>query len=100
MIDIDILNEWGYKIIGCGYSVHSNLGPGLLESTYQASLEYELVKNGFKVHREKPLPVQYDNQILEIGYHIDLLVNDEIVLEIKSVEAVADIHFRPVNDVS
>lgn len=89
MIDI---NELTYKIIGCIYTVHSKLGPGLLESTYEVCLEYELLKEGLIVERQKALPVIYDEIKMEAGYRIDLLVNNQIILELKSVDEIAPIH--------
>jgi GxxExxY protein len=86
------LNDLSYKIIGCVYKVHSELGPGLLESTYEVCLEYELLKAGLTVERQKPLPVIYDSVKLDAGYRIDLLVNNQVVLEIKSVDEIAPIH--------
>lgn len=86
------LNDLTYKIIGCTYKVHSELGPGLLESTYEVCLEYEMIKAGLTVERQKPLPVIYDQIKLEAGYRIDLLVNYQIVLEIKSIDSIAPIH--------
>ncbi|MBE0641788.1 MAG: GxxExxY protein [Bacteroidales bacterium] len=86
------LNDLSYKIIGCVYTVHSELGPGLLESTYEACLEHELIKSGLFVERQKQLPVVYDGLTLEVGYRIDLLVNNQIILELKSIDEIAPIH--------
>lgn len=86
------INDITYAIIGCAYNVHSRLGPGLLESTYEVCLAYELVKKNFQVETQKALPVIYDEIILDAGYRIDILVNDRVIVEIKSVEAIADIH--------
>ncbi|WP_154855904.1 GxxExxY protein [Cyclobacterium xiamenense] len=86
------LNDLTYKIIGCVYNVHSELGPGLLESTYEICLEYELLKLGLTVERQKPLPVSYDGIQLDAGYRIDLLVNGLVIIELKSVEELAPIH--------
>lgn len=86
------LNKLSYKIIGLVYKVHSELGPGLLESTYEICLEYELIKTGLKVERQKALPVIYDEMKLEEGYRIDLLVENSIILELKSVDDIAPIH--------
>lgn len=86
------INDISYKIIGCAYSVHSEIGPGLLESTYETCLEYELLEKGLKVEKQKPLPVIYKNIKLNAGYRIDLLVEDKVVVEIKSCEAIAPIH--------
>lgn len=90
------LNELTYKIIGCAYKVHSRLGPGLLESTYEVCLEYELMKNGFEVARQVALPVIYDEVKLEAGYRIDIIVNSNVILEIKSVDCLAPIHTAQV----
>ena len=76
----DYLNKITYDIIGCSYKIHSALGPGLLESTYQACLAYELNKSGYRVSVQKPLPVIYDEVKLDVGYRIDLLVNDAWLL--------------------
>ncbi len=86
------INDLTYEIIGCAYKVHSNLGPGLLESTYEVCLEYELVKKGFEVARQIALPVIYEDIKLDAGYRIDLIVNKTVIIEIKSVDALAPIH--------
>lgn len=86
------LNKISYDIIGCSYKVHSRLGPGLLESTYQVCLEYELKKIGYIVEVEKALPVIYDDIKLDAGYRIDLMVMNRVIVELKSVEAINDIH--------
>lgn len=72
--------------------VHSALGPGLLESAYEACLEFELKRSGMKVERQKALPVIYDCVSVDCGYRIDLLVEDHVVLELKAVDAIAPIH--------
>ena len=90
------LNDLTYKIIGCAYKVHSELGPGLLESTYEVCLEYELRKNGLEVAKQIALPVIYDEIKLEAGYRIDLIVNNEVIIEIKSVDGLAPIHTAQV----
>jgi GxxExxY protein len=86
------LNELSYQIIGCIYKVHSELGPGLLESTYEVCLAYELSEAGLYVDRQCPLPVIYKEIKLDAGYRIDMIVNRKIILEIKSVEQTAPIH--------
>ena len=86
------LNDLTYKIIGCAYNVHSELGPGLLESTYEVCLEYELLQAGLKVERQKALPVVYRDIKLDAGYRIDLLVENKIILELKSVDELAPVH--------
>ena len=86
------INKITEVIIGCAIEVHKQLGPGLLESTYEACLYYELVKAGINVQRQVPMPLIYKEVHLEHGYRIDLLVENCIVLEIKMVEAIADVH--------
>ncbi len=89
---MEALNQITYEIIGAAYKVHTELGPGLLESTYEVCLEYELLKRDFKVERQKALPVIYDGIHLEAGYRIDLLVEDVVVIELKAVDEVAPVH--------
>ncbi len=86
------INELSYKIIGCAYEVHKNLGPGLLESTYESCLCYELAKQGIKFEKQKELSINYKDIVLSNGYRIDILVEDTIVIELKSVEALLPIH--------
>lgn len=86
------LNSLSYEIIGAAYHVHSELGPGLLESTYEVCLEYELIKRGFNVERQKTLPINYDGIKLDAAYKIDLLVEDSIIIELKAVAQIEPIH--------
>ena len=86
------INLLSYEIIGAAYHVHTELGPGLLESTYEVCLEYELIKRGFKVERQKVLPVNYDGKLIDAAYRIDLLVEDSILLELKAVAEIEPIH--------
>ncbi len=86
-------DELSHKIIGCAIKVHTSLGPGLLESAYQECLYYSLQKAGLNVVKEKAMPLIYEEVKLDIGYRIDLLVENKVVIEIKSVEALNDIHF-------
>jgi GxxExxY protein len=86
------VNDLTYNIIGCAYKVHSNLGPGLLESTYEVCLKHELIKLGYEVLTQVALPVVYDNVKLDAGYRIDMIVNNSVIIEIKSVDALAPIH--------
>lgn len=88
----EIVNHIGGHVVDSAIAVHSTLGPGLLESTYQACLAYELRKRGVGVSEQVGLPVVYDAQRLEIGYRIDLLVQETVVVEIKAVEGIAPIH--------
>jgi len=92
MIEDDISR----KIIGCAIEVHKQLGPGLLESAYQECLYYELVLAGLNVRKEKPMPVVYKEVKLDHGYRIDLLVEEKVVIEIKTVEALNDVHTAQV----
>ena len=93
---MDKFNKISYDIIGCAYRVHSRLGPGLLESTYQICLEYELKKLGYAVETEKALPVVYDEIKLDTGYRIDLMVNKSVIVELKSVEAINDVQIAQI----
>ncbi|MCY1723316.1 GxxExxY protein [Prolixibacteraceae bacterium Z1-6] len=89
---MEYLNLISYDIIGAAYQVHSSLGPGLLESTYEVCLEHELKKQGLKVIRQLPLPVYYDNIKLDAGYRVDLMVEDCIIVELKAATELAPIH--------
>jgi len=86
------LNEISGKIIDLAMKVHTALGPGLLESTYEACLIHELKKAGLKVLSQVALPVNYDGVTIELGYRIDLLVEDLIIVELKSVEKITPLH--------
>jgi GxxExxY protein len=79
-------------ILDCCFRIHSSLGPGLLESAYEECLNYELSKSGLSVRKQAPLPLIYKEIKLDIGYRVDLLVENKVIIEIKSVEALADIH--------
>lgn len=85
-------NELSNKIIGCAIEVHKSLGPGLLESAYQECLAYKLREIGLSVEKEKAMPLVFEGVQLECGYRIDLLVNNQIVIEVKSVESLNDVH--------
>ncbi len=85
-------NEISQKIIGAAIEVHKQLGPGLLESTYETCLAYELKQLGLDVKQQIALPVVYKEVKLDAGYRIDLLIENKVIVEIKSVEALADIH--------
>ena len=86
------INELTSLIIGKAVEVHRMLGPGLLESAYQECLYYELVNVGLKVEKEKPMPIIYKEIKLDHGYRIDLLIENKIVIEIKTVECFTDVH--------
>ncbi|MBK6273865.1 MAG: GxxExxY protein [Saprospirales bacterium] len=85
-------NELSHIIIGLAIDVHNALGPGLLESAYKECLFYKLSKEGFKVEKEKRMPLVYEDVKLDCGYRIDLLVEEKLVIEIKSVDVLDDIH--------
>ena len=85
-------NKITETIIGAAIEVHRELGPGLLESTYEACLAYELVERGLKVERQKILPVKYHAVFLDCGYRIDLLVENLVIVELKVVERLGAIH--------
>ncbi len=87
-------NETSRIIVDCAYKIHIKLGPGLLESVYEAVLAYELEQRGCKVVRQQAIPVIYETVQLEIGFRADLIVNDNVVVEIKSIEAVSPIHLK------
>ncbi len=89
-------NELSNIIIGCAIEVHKQLGPGLLESAYQECLYYELKNSGLDVIKEKAMPIVYKEVKLDHGYRIDLLVNNKVVIEIKTVECFTDVHTAQV----
>ncbi len=88
--------ELSKEVLDSAYKVHTALGPGLLESAYQACLSFELVNKGLKVEAEKPLPLIYNEVKLDCGYRIDLLVEDRLIIELKSVDELAPIHLSQV----
>lgn len=90
------LNALSYKVIGLAIEVHRQLGPGLLESAYQACLIYELQKAGLKVEKEISLPISYKEIKLDQGYRIDLLIEDKLVIELKTVEDFSSVHFAQI----
>jgi|SRR6056297_263362 len=89
-------NEISKVVLDCAFKVHSQLGPGLLESAYQECLYYEINKSGLFVQKEVSLPLTYEEVQLEIGYRIDLLVEKKFIVEIKSVESLTDVHLAQV----
>jgi GxxExxY protein len=86
------LNELAEAIIGAAIAVHRALGPGLLESAYEACLAFELIQRGLKIEQQKPLPVIYKDVKLDCGYRMDLLVETSVIVEIKAIENIALIH--------
>ena len=89
-------NQLSHKIIGCAMKVHCELGPGLLESSYEACLYYELKHTGLGVIKQMALPLVYNDVKLEVGYRIDLLVENKIIVEVKAVDALNDVHLAQV----
>jgi GxxExxY protein len=89
-------NDISEKIIGCAIQVHRELGPGLLESSYEECLYYELVQSGMLVEKQKPLPLIYKEVKLDCGYRLDLIVENKVVIEVKAVEALNDVHMAQV----
>lgn len=89
-------HEISHAIIKCALKVHSALGPGLLESTYEACLAHELRTAGFNIETQLALPVVYDSVKLDIGYRIDMMVNDLVIVELKSVEEISRVHIAQV----
>lgn len=89
-------NELTEQIIGCAIKVHRALGPGLLESAYEECLYYELNKTGLLIEKQKPLPLVYEEVKLECGYRSDIIVENKVVIEVKSVDSLSDIHLAQV----
>ena len=85
-------NEIAKQVVDVAYKVHTTLGPGLLESVYEAVLAYELDKRGLGVARQWPIPVVYESLQLEVGFRADLIVEEKVIAEIKSVEHIAAVH--------
>jgi len=89
-------NEISYKIRGCIFNVYNTLGPGLLESVYEAALAHELSNLGLKVNTQVPIPVVYNDINLELGFRADIIVENKVIIEIKSVENIAEVHHKQV----
>jgi GxxExxY protein len=95
-MDAEKLNDLSYRIIGAGVEVHRALGPGLLENTYRICMVYELRERQMHVVTEQVIPVRYKNLILDGGYRVDLIVDDTVIVELKSVETVLPVHHAQV----
>jgi GxxExxY protein len=89
-------NDLSYIIRGCVFDVYNELGPGLLESIYEAALAYELREKGLNVKTQVGLPVKYKDAQLDLGYRIDILVEDKLIIELKSIETILDVHHKQV----
>ena len=90
------INQITHEILDSAFKVHSALGPGLLESAYQACLVYELKKKGLNVEVEKALPLVYEEVRLDYGYRIDIIVENNVIVELKSVDAFTDVHIAQI----
>ncbi|MDP3830960.1 MAG: GxxExxY protein [Ignavibacteriaceae bacterium] len=90
------INQITEKILSCAFKVHTVLGPGLLESAYEECLFYEIKKSQLHVEKQKSLPLVYFEVKLDAGYRIDLLVENKVIVELKSVEAINDVHLAQV----
>ena len=86
-------NDISYKIIGAAIELHKSIGPGLLESAYENALAFDLREMKFNIQQQVPMPFIYKDVRQEIGYRLDILVNNKVIIEIKAVEAVAPVHF-------
>jgi len=85
-------NEIATTVVDAAYTIHTRLGPGLLESVYETTPAYELTKRGFTVRRQQAMPVVYESVRMDIGFRADLIVADKVIVEIKSIEAVSPVH--------
>ena len=86
-------NEISNRVIGIAIELHKSIGPGLLESAYENAFAYDLRIAGFDVKQQVPMPFIYKDVKLDVGYRIDLIVNDKLIIEVKSIEALAPVHF-------
>jgi len=89
-------NDLSKIIVDCCFRIHNSLGPGLLESIYEELLAYELTKNGLNFTRQQGLPVVYEEKKLELGFRADIIVENKVIIEIKSCEGLAPVHFKQV----
>lgn len=87
-------DELARIIVNCSYKIHTTLGPGLLESVYEAALCYELIEEGLEIKQQCPMPVSYNNVRLDIGFRADIIVEDVVIIEVKAVEETAPVHFK------
>ena len=85
-------NTIAHQIVDAAYQVHKTLGPGLLESVYEAALAYELEKRGLRIARQQTIPVVYEAVRIHTGFHADLVVEGEVIVEIKALESIAPVH--------
>lgn len=86
-------NELSYKVIGIALELHKKVGPGLLESAYENALAYDIQEAGLEVKQQVPLPFYYKEIKMEVGYRVDILVENKLIIEVKSLETLAPVHF-------
>jgi GxxExxY protein len=86
-------NEISYKVIGCAIELHKTLGPGLLESVYETTLAHDLRELGLDVKTQMPMPLVYKEVKQDVGYRLDLLIENKVIVEVKSIETLAPVHF-------
>jgi GxxExxY protein len=89
-------NEIAKRVLDAAFVIHTKLGPGLLESVYEVVLAYDLMKDGLKVERQKPMPVVYDGKRFDEAYRADLVVDSKVIVELKSVETISALHAKQV----
>lgn len=87
-------NEISKILVDCCFKVHTELGPGLLESVYEEVLSYEIIKRGLNLERQKGIPVIYDQIKMELGFRADIIVENKVIIELKSIEAIAPVHTK------
>lgn len=87
-------NEISKILVDCCFKVHTELGPGLLESVYEEVLSYEIIKRGLNLDRQKGIPVVYDDIKMELGFRADIIVENKVIVELKSIEAIAPVHTK------
>ncbi len=89
-------NQISKVIFDCALKVHKALGPGLLESAYEECLYFELKKTGLLIEKQKPLPLIYEDVKMEIGYRVDIIIENKVIIELKAVEAINDVHIAQI----
>lgn len=89
-------NEISKILVDCCFKVHTELGPGLLESVYEEVLSYEIIKRGLNLERQKGIPVVYNSIKMELGFRADIIVENKVIIELKSIEAIAPVHTKQV----
>ncbi len=87
-------NEISKILVDCCFKVHTELGPGLLEYVYEEVLSYEIIKRGLNLERQKGIPVVYDQIKMELGFRADIIVENKVIIELKSIEAIAPVHTK------